>query len=153
MIAQIHQPLFLRNKLLKTIDPDITIQFSQWVSTDRSQLFKEESEFDEKLTQHGYVAKKQAEFFKQLKENLQFEECVIVLDFAENYSFLVQNATQGFLWNNSQAAIYPFTIYYVDGSGKLAHKYCVVDAPSTGSTGRFCCFDKKTLQKIESYFN
>ena len=81
---------FLRNELLKTIDPDETIQFS----TDKSQLVKEESEFDDftenlmgkfgKLTQPHYVAKKQAEFFKHLKENLQFGECVIVLDFLEN---------------------------------------------------------------------
>ena len=69
------------------------MQFSQWVSTDRSQLVVEESEFDDfiknlvgkfgKLMKHYHVAKKQAEFFKQLKENLQFRECVIVLDFAE----------------------------------------------------------------------
>ena len=100
-IALIYQS-FLRNKLLKIIDPDETIQFSQWFSTDRSHLFKEQSEFDDfiknlvekfgKLTKHHYVAKKQAEFFKQLKENLQFGECVIVQDFAENYSFLVQDA-------------------------------------------------------------
>ena len=38
---------FLRKELLKIIDPDETIQFSQWVSTDRSQLVKEESEFDD----------------------------------------------------------------------------------------------------------
>ena len=38
---------FLRKELLKIIDPDETIQFNQWVSTDRSQLVKEESEFDD----------------------------------------------------------------------------------------------------------
>ena len=38
---------FLRNELLKIIYPDETIQFSRWVSTDRSQLVKEESEFDD----------------------------------------------------------------------------------------------------------
>ena len=80
---------FLRKELLKIIDPDETIQFSQWVSTDRSQLVKEESEFDDfienlvgkfgKLTKHHYVAKKQVEFLKQMKEN--FGESVIVLDF------------------------------------------------------------------------
>ena len=123
---------FLRNELLKTVDPDGTIQFNQWVSTNRSQLVEEESKFDNfienlvgkfgKLTEHHYVAKKQVEFFKQLKENIQFEECVVMLDFAENYSFLVQDAAQGFHWNNSWATIQPFVIYYVDGSGKLAHK-------------------------------
>ena len=34
---------FLRKKLLKSIDPDDTVQFSQWVVTDRSQLVEEES--------------------------------------------------------------------------------------------------------------
>ena len=75
-----------------------------------------------KLTEHHYVAKKQAEFFKQLKENLQFRECVIVLHFVKNYSFSVQVAAQGFHWNNSQATIHPFVIYYVDRRGKLAYK-------------------------------
>ena len=126
--------------MLKIIDPDEkTIQFSQWFRTDRSQLVEEESEFDDfiknlvgkfgKLMKHHYVAKKQAEFFKQLKENLQFKESVIVLDFAENYSFLVQVAAQRFHWNSSQVTIHSFVIYYVDGSGKLAHKSyaCISD--------------------------
>ena len=34
---------FLRRKLLKTIDPDETVQFSQWVSSDRSQLSKKKA--------------------------------------------------------------------------------------------------------------
>ena len=65
----------LRNKFLKIINPDEIIQFSQWVSTDRSQLVKEESEFDDfienlvgkfvKLTKYHYVAKKQAEFLNR----------------------------------------------------------------------------------------
>ena len=119
---------FWKNKLLKIIETDETIQFSQCVSTDRSQLVKEERDFDDfiknlvgKLMKHHFVAKKKAEFFKQLKENLRFGECVIVLDFAENYSFLVQDAAQRFHWNNSQTTIHPIVIYYVDESGKLAH--------------------------------
>ena len=65
---------FLRNKL-KIINSDETIQFSQWVSTDRSQLVKEESKFDDfienlvgkfvKLMKYHYVAKKQAEFLNR----------------------------------------------------------------------------------------
>ena len=130
---------FLRKKLLKIINPDDTIQFSQWVSTDRIQLVKEESKFGDfienlvgkfgKLTKRHHVAKKQTEFFTQLKENIQFAECVILLDLSENYSLLVQDAAQGFHWNNSQAMIHPFVIYYVDESGKLVHKSyaCISD--------------------------
>lgn len=35
-------------------------------------------------------------------------------DFAENYSFVLQDAAQGFHWNNSQATIHPFVAYYVE---------------------------------------
>ena len=45
-----------------------------------------------------------------------------MVDFAENYSYLVQDPVQGLRWNNSQASIYPFVIYYVNGSGKFARR-------------------------------
>ncbi len=35
-------------------------------------------------------------------------------DFFENYSFILQDAAQGFNWNNSQATIHPFVAYYHD---------------------------------------
>ena len=44
------------------------------------------------LTEHHYVSKCQSEFFKQRKASLANNECVVVLDFAENYSFIVQDA-------------------------------------------------------------
>ena len=58
-----------------------------------------------------------------------------MLDFAENCSFLVQDASQEFHWNNSQATIHPFVIYYVDGSGKLADKSyaCISDHKTHGT--------------------
>jgi hypothetical protein len=33
-------------------------------------------------------------------------------DFAENYSFIVKDAAQGFHWENSQATLHPFLAYY-----------------------------------------
>ena len=48
------------------------------------------------------------------KNNLSEGECVTVLDFAENYSFIVQDAVQGFHWNSSPATIHPFVIYYAN---------------------------------------
>ena len=37
-----------------------------------------------------------------------------MLDFAENYSFAVQVGVQGFHWNNSEATLHPFVIYFKD---------------------------------------
>lgn len=48
------------------------------------------------LTEHRFISKKQAKFFKEKTESLQLSECILVLDFAENYSFVVQDAAQGF---------------------------------------------------------
>jgi hypothetical protein len=47
-------------------------------------------------------------FLKELKCNLQSGEFVVLYDFAENYSFVLQ----GFHWNNAQATIHPFVIYF-----------------------------------------
>ena len=36
------------------------------------------------------------------------------MDFAESYSFIKQNAIQGFYWQNIQALMHPFAAYYRD---------------------------------------
>ena len=40
------------------------------------------------------------------------EGVLVIGDFAENYSFVLQDTAQGFHWNNSQATIHPFVIYH-----------------------------------------
>ena len=51
---------------------------------------------------------------KSSKENLDNKTCIILMDFAENYSFIIQDAIQGFYWQNSQAMLHPFAVYYRD---------------------------------------
>ena len=80
-----------------------TIYFKQWVSTDRSQHETRELEVGEFLDELSELTAKNA---------LKFDGCAIVLDFAENYSFVVQDDVQGFHWNNSQVTLHPFVIYF-----------------------------------------
>ena len=35
----------------------------------------------------------------------------VLLDFAENYSFVIEDEVQGFHWNNIQATVHPIVIY------------------------------------------
>ena len=49
---------------------------------------------------HHFIAKAQANHLKMAKENLSENE-LNILDFAENYSFVVQDAVQRFHWENS----------------------------------------------------
>ena len=39
-------------------------------------------------------------------------QAIIILGFAENYRFVIEDAIQGFHWNNSQATLYQFVVYY-----------------------------------------
>ena len=104
--------------------PSGSIKYKQWVSTDRNQLEDNEEDFDDflakllsmlfQLTEHNFIAKSQSKFFKDQNDTLNQDECILVLDFAENYSFVTQDRAQGFHWNNSQATIHPFALYCVD---------------------------------------
>lgn len=69
----------------------------------------------EKLTKllfHDFIATKQSLHFKNVKKNLEVGDFVVTLDFSENFAFVVQEAVQGFHWNNNQATVHPIVIYY-----------------------------------------
>lgn len=53
---------------------------------------------------------------KDTKSSLKEGEVVIICDFAENYSFVLQDAVQSHHWNNDQATIHPFVIYYMESA-------------------------------------
>ena len=66
----------------------------------------------ESLAPHAFVASQQSAFLTERKENLQIGECLVLCDFSENYAFVIQDAIQGVHWNNDQATIHPFVVYY-----------------------------------------
>ena len=76
---------------------------------------------------HHFIYKQQESFLKN-KETLSDKECIIIFDFAENYTFMVQDAIQSFHWNNTQAMMHPFFINYKQ-DGTLKHKslVCISD--------------------------
>ena len=92
---------FLKEQLLLNYMIDDLIKCKQWVSTDRSNLEEHEDDFDDfldkltsmffELTEHYFSAKKQSGFLRAKKASLKFDEAVLILDFAENYSFAVQD--------------------------------------------------------------
>jgi len=106
------------------------IQFSQWTATDSSNLeaFVKSVEdfldvFVEKLETlkpHNFIAKQQASYLNSVKENLLPGEFLVIGDFSENYSFVVQDKAQSFHWNNSMTTIHPFAYYYRN-AGDIKH--------------------------------
>ena len=116
-----------------------TVEFRQWTSTDRATLETRIVPVDEfldlfvgmlkKLKYHDFIAKTQAKFMKDTKQSLKPGEYLVIADFSENFSFIVQDEVQSFHWNNNQATIHPFVCYYMD-SGKLSNLCFIVIAES-----------------------
>lgn len=52
------------------------------------------------LCGHHYISKHESAHLKTIKEEIKPEESIILLDFAENYSFMFQDAAQGSHWDN-----------------------------------------------------
>lgn len=98
-------------------------------STDRASLetfVKTAEQFidslSEKLTlllKHSFIAKKQAEYLNALKKDLPAGHVIVLGDYAENFSFIVQDEVQGFHWNNDQSTIHPMVYYYKNCEGEL----------------------------------
>ena len=70
-------------------------------------------------------------FLKEKKKDLKEGEFVIVGDFSENYSFVVQDAAQGFHWNNTQATIHPWVYYYLQDNTLKHSSFTIISENNT----------------------
>lgn len=112
------------------------ITYRQWVNVDRTTLQLMTSQVDEylqklqsgleKLLLHSFLVQKQNEFMNNKKEELREDECIVVCDFSENYAFVLQDSVQGVHWNNNQATVHPFAIYYRTDNGDIGIKSFVI---------------------------
>lgn len=113
------------------------LTYNQWTQTDRSCLQTITESSDDfinnfliklkNLKRHAFIAKQQSHFLKSLKEKLQPYQFVVILDFSENYKFILQDEVQSFHWNNSQSTIHPFGIYYKEeNSAEVQHTNLVI---------------------------
>ena len=106
------------------LDPEETdyVHVQQWVSGVRCQLetiVLTPDEFREKfldvlkaLKAHHSVSKQQARYLRERKANIGKHEAIVLMDFAENYSFIVQDAPKSYHWLNTQASVHPVVIYF-----------------------------------------
>ena len=130
-----HLLVSIQNSLRDHLDMDAEdeITFSQWSHTDRPQIVTQQTmaeQFVELLVEkldllriHHFIANSQARYLTECKETLDDGTAIVLMDFAENYSFIVQDSIQGFYWDNSQATIHPFGIYYMEND--VLCKLCV----------------------------
>lgn len=106
------------------------IEYKQWKSTGRCTIKTTSRPVDEfremlckslsKLAWHDYVAQNQSRFIKEVKADLKEGDALVIMDFSENYAFIVQDAIQGYHWNNDHATLFPVVVYYNE-NGELHH--------------------------------
>ena len=147
---------FLRTKLQEE-----EITYSEWVSEEGKTLMKKVIDqadvFVEKLTlklqqlcRHHYISDKEGKFFKQLKENLKEEECLILLDFAENYSLMIQDEVHSHHWSCQQATLHNVVVYYFAG-GSLSHQsFCFISDYLTHGAQSVHAFIQDLVPKLKN---
>ncbi len=136
------------------------INYKKWVTVDCCSLtenVENSSDFLESLsknisnlTKHYFSSKYQIEYLKKLKTNLQSQEGCSVGDFAENYSFVVQDAAQGFHWENSQCAVlHPFVFYWKHCDNVCHQSYCFISESLKHSTVMVYSFLQELIPAIQ----
>ena len=104
MLPQLPYGTCIENHLCTLVHYDAALR--QWEHIDCANLTKSELHFGnlldelvlklQKFTSLHFIAKHQGEFFSAANKNLDGDTCLIILDFAKNYSLIVQYAIQSF---------------------------------------------------------
>ena len=64
------------------------------------------------MTVHSHISKALSTCLMNQKEKLDSDTCIIMIDFAENYQYVLDDEIQSFYYNNNQCSIQPAIIYY-----------------------------------------
>ena len=94
------------------------------------------SEAINKLTTHSYIAKCQARYLRQQKEKLTKDCCIVLGDFAENYTFVIQDEIQNYHWCKTQCTLDPVALYLLNENDQLKEKsFCFLSEDNEHDTG------------------
>ena len=131
------------------------ISYKAWVSVDRTNLETVVRQTDSfvdhlleclvSLKRHDFIAKQQSAFLKNKKQQLVDGEVIVSGDFAENHSFVVQDAAQGYHWTNDQATIHPFVIYYQEHKLVKHLTFAVISDCLTQDTVAVHCYQRRLI--------
>ena len=53
-------------------------------------------------------------YFKKCEAEMDRSISIVLLDFAENFKFVVQDEVQSYHWNSQQCILHPIVVYYKD---------------------------------------
>ena len=155
----------LREKLGMAFEEELidSVTFNQWESTDRSNIVTKTCSVEdfiedfivktESLVKHHFILKRQTSFFKELQKNIAVNEAIIIGDFAENFTFIVQDSVQSFYFANKQATIHPFSCYYRNPeTNAVEHlSFAVISDHMDHSTVAVYAFQKELINALKPF--
>ena len=134
-----------------------SVEYKQWTNQDRSQLeTKVDNRYEiflniindsDKLFQHHYIAKQQSRHLKERKDSLEANAALILVDFSENFSFIIQDEIQSAFWSKKYCTIHPVVIYLIENGKMVAESFCVITEDLTHDT----CLVEVIIEKIVSF--
>ena len=123
----------------ETKEKDITVTVKE---TCKGTLGELVSSFESNLDQymrHIYNSRSQYRYFKQRREQLKANECLVHIDFSENYNCRLEREVQEMHFGASKKQITLHTGIYYTGNGKSGQTFCTVsDSVYHGPAAIWC---------------
>ncbi|KAK3913425.1 ARL14 effector protein [Frankliniella fusca] len=132
------------------------IKYNQWKSTDRSEMASITCSGEEfiddffkqlqLLVTHDFIAHQQSSFYREKMKNLEEGEVIINADFAENYTYVIQESAQSHYFSNKQATIHPFMCYGKKDGDIVKLPFVIIsDYTEKHDTAAFSSFQVKLM--------
>ncbi len=104
------------------------------------------------LKPHHFITKTQASYLKNIKDNLDNKTAIVLLDYAENYNFIYQDAIQSVHWDNTQATLHPAVIYVNNNNNLIVNSTCIISNHMIHNTSSIHSFLEVILKYIKNKF-
>lgn len=101
---------------------------------------------------HSFIAKQQAKYLAQKKEELGEGEFVVISDFSENYSFVIQEAPQAEYFSKKQCTIHPFCIYFKKNGVVESQSLIVISEDTDHYFPQVYLFKRKLVDYLKNKF-
>ena len=140
-----------------------TVTYKQWIAADKTTLETIEKNTEEfidvfiknliSLKMHSFIATQQSQYYSEIKNNLKLGEFLVIADFSENYAFVVQDEVHGFHWNNNQATLHPFVIYYKADSSVQSQSFVIISDCLKHDSAAVHLFNRKLINFLNQNFD
>ena len=84
---------------------------------------------------------------------MQSNEAIAILDFSENYGFVVQDEVQGFHWNKSQCTLPPVAMYWNNGNEIKEKSICAISDDLIHDVGFVYEVTRLIFEKLDQITN